>query len=102
MVHIKESFGRRAKLDDIAAATLGKKKISHGLQAVTWWEEGKIDKIIKYCEEDVRITKELFDFALKNGFVKLKNYSGEIIEIPIKTDGWTEKEDVSITHSFGF
>jgi DEAD/DEAH box helicase domain-containing protein len=50
MVYIKESLGRRPKLDDIAAATLGNKKSAHGLEAVKWWKEGKIKEIIKYCE----------------------------------------------------
>lgn len=103
MVYIRESLGRRPKLDDIAEATLGKKKIAHGLEAVKWWNEGKIDKIIKYCEEDVFITHDVFKFALENGFVKLKDFRGETIEIRLDTSSWKEKdEDVSMTHSMGF
>lgn len=100
--YIKESYGRRVKLDDIAAATLGTKKSSHGLQAVKWWQEGKIAEIIQYCEDDVRITKDVFFFALNNGFLKLKDFKGETVQIPIKTDTWGEKEDASVTFSMGF
>ncbi len=45
---IRQSLGRRIKLDDIAEGTLGKNKIAHGLEAVTWWKKGEVDKIIKY------------------------------------------------------
>ena len=51
---IKSSLGRRIKLDTIAEATLGKKKTGHGLEAITWWKNGEVDKIIKYCLEDVK------------------------------------------------
>ncbi len=102
MVFIKNSLGRRVKLDDIAHATLGKKKIAHGLEAVKWWKEGKIDEIKKYCEEDVMITKQLYEFALANKFLKLKDFKGEIIKIPIDTSTWGEKNDTSITFSLPF
>ncbi|MCK5027421.1 MAG: ribonuclease H-like domain-containing protein, partial [Candidatus Pacebacteria bacterium] len=54
---IKESAGKRVRLDQIAEATIGENKSGHGLQAVTWWKQGEVDKIIKYCLDDVRITK---------------------------------------------
>jgi DEAD/DEAH box helicase domain-containing protein len=102
LVSIKESFGRRVKLDSIAEATLGTKKSGHGLQAVEWWKEGEIDKIIKYCEDDVWITKDVFEFALENGYLKLKDFNGETIKIPVDTSKWSEQEDSSMTHSMGF
>jgi DEAD/DEAH box helicase domain-containing protein len=102
LVSIKESFGRRVKLDDIAAATLGTKKSAHGLQAVEWWKEGKIQEIIDYCEVDVKITKDVFEFAKENGFVKLKDFTGKTIQIPLDTSSWVEKDDSSMTFSMGF
>ena len=48
MVEIKKVLGHRIKLDTIAEATLGRNKIGHGLEAIAWWNEGKIDEIIKY------------------------------------------------------
>lgn len=94
LADIKKSYGKRPKLDDVAAATLGKAKISHGLQAVEWWKTGEIDKIKKYCEEDVLITKNLFEFILENKHVKLKDkITNKIIEIPINTSDWIKKDD---------
>ena len=43
------------------------------MEAITWWKSGEIDKIIKYCLEDVKITKEVYEYALENGFLKYKD-----------------------------
>lgn len=102
LTSIKDSFGRRVKLDDVAKATLGTNKTSHGLQAVEWWKEGKIKEIIEYCEADVRITRDVFEFAKENGFLKLKDFTGEIVRIPIDTSSWEEKDDGNMTFSMGF
>lgn len=101
MVFIKEGLGYRPKLDNVAAGTLGKNKIAHGLEAVEWWKTGKIDKIKKYCEEDVMITKQIFEYALKNKSVKVKDkFSDKIVEAPVDTSTWEDTSDtVSITKS---
>ena len=33
------------------------------MQALEWWKLGEIDKIIEYCREDVRVTRNLYDFG---------------------------------------
>ncbi len=68
---IKNVLGRRLRLDSVAEATLGKGKIGHGLDATKWWKEGKIDKIREYCLDDVRITKELYDYARKKRLAQI-------------------------------
>ncbi len=86
---IKQAVGKSLSLDLVAVGTLGTGKISHGLQAVAWWQEGKIDKIKKYCEDDVRITKEIYDYARQNGFLKYKLLNDEY-SFPIVTQDWEE------------
>lgn len=99
---IRKSFGRRIRLDDVAKATIGTKKNADGLQAVRWWREGKIDQIIKYCEQDVRVTKDVFNYIRTNGHVKIKDGTRKR-EIPIDTSTWEQKEeDTAITHSMLF
>lgn len=101
LVSIRDSLGRRLRLDSVASATVGAKKSADGLAAVRWWREGKIKEIMKYCEQDVKVTKKVFDYALLNGSVKFKDgYRKKDIELDIST--WTEKEDVSMTHSLLF
>lgn len=98
---IRKSLGRRLRLDSVAEATVGAKKSAHGLQAVRWWREGKIDEIKKYCEQDVRVTKKVFDYALKHGHVKFKDGSRKR-EIPLDTSTWEVKSDTVLTHSLLF
>ena len=98
---IKNSLGRRIRLDLVAEGTLGRKKTGNGLEAVVWWKNGEIDKIKKYCIEDVKITKELYEYALKNGVLKYKDLS-EIREIKLDTSKWEEKENTSINHTLPF
>jgi DEAD/DEAH box helicase domain-containing protein len=103
MADVKKSLGRRMKLDSLAEATLGKKKIGHGLEAITWWRKGEIDKIIKYCLEDVKITKELYEYALAHGHLKYKDIvTNAIKEIPIDTSEWEVKKDHSMTFTLPF
>ena len=98
---IRLSLGRRLRLDSVAEATIGAKKSAHGLQAVRWWKEGKIDEIKKYCEQDVRVTKKVFDYALKHGHVKFKDGSRKR-EIPLDISTWMIKEEAAMTHSLLF
>jgi DEAD/DEAH box helicase domain-containing protein len=99
---IRASFGRRLKLDDVAKATIGAKKNADGLQAVRWWREGNVAAIKKYCEQDVRVTKEVFDYAREYQHVKIKD-GVRTRDIPIDTSMWdTPDEDVALTHSLLF
>lgn len=95
---IKNSLGRRLKLDTIAEATLGVNKSGHGLEAVTWWKQGKYEEVKKYCLDDVKITKEIYDYALKNGCLKFKD-AGVIKDIKLDTSKWEKKGDSAITHT---
>ena len=98
---IRESLGRRLRLDSVAQATIGAKKSADGLQAVRWWREGKIKEIKKYCEQDVKVTKKVFDYALANGHVLFKDGYRKR-EIPLDTSTWKDQNGASMTHSLPF
>lgn len=66
---IRQTTGRRFSLNDVAQSTLGVKKSGHGLQATEWYKTGEIDKIIKYCTDDVKITKQVFEHGCTYGCV---------------------------------
>jgi DEAD/DEAH box helicase domain-containing protein len=81
---IKDSVGIRLKLSDVAEATLDNiNKSADGLQAIRWWKEGKIDEIKKYCEQDVRVTKEVYDFGRNNKQLFYKTLGGEILPFAV-------------------
>ena len=69
MKEIRSVTGRRIKLDKVAEGTLGRKKEGDGMDAIKWWQDGEIEKIKKYCQIDVEITKELLDFIKKNEYI---------------------------------
>lgn len=101
MQSVVKSFGRRLPLDAIAAGTLGRQKTGHGLDAITWWKNGEIEKLRKYCEEDVRITKEVYEYALANKLLKYK-IGRDSGTIPIDISGWEEKHEHSMNFTLPF
>lgn len=98
---IRISLGRRLRLDSVAQATIGAKKSANGLQAIKWWREGNIDAIKKYCTQDVKVTKEIFEFALEHKKVLFKD-GHKKREIPLDTSHWFPHEDHTMTFSLPF
>jgi DEAD/DEAH box helicase domain-containing protein len=54
-------------LDHLAGETLNLNKSGDGLQALEWFKQGEMDKLSDYCRQDVAITRDLFQYGLKNG-----------------------------------
>jgi DEAD/DEAH box helicase domain-containing protein len=98
---IKNATGRRFKLDHIAEGTLGINKSGHGLQAITWWKQGEYDKVKKYCIDDVKITKRIYDFAVKHQKLKYRD-AGKNVSIPINTADWETIPETSMTFTLPF
>jgi len=98
---IQKSYGRRMKLDQLAEGTLGKKKSGHGLDAIQWWKAGDIEKIRKYCIDDVKITKEIYDYARANNKLTFKE-GGKNNEIKLDASGWEEAQENKMTFTLGF
>ncbi len=96
---IKNSYGRRMKLDQVAEGTFGVHKSGNGLEAVVWWQAGEIEKIRKYCLDDVKITKDVYEFAMKNK--KLIFKEGPFTkEIKLDTKHWEPVEEVKTMSLF--
>jgi DEAD/DEAH box helicase domain-containing protein len=97
---IEQELGYRIKLDDVAKATLGTQKSAHGLQAVAWWKEGKINEIREYCLQDVKVTKEVYEFGLKNGFILFDTKRGERKAVNVNFAPEAVKSAVNFTLGF--
>lgn len=67
---IHRTLGFRVSLDSLARATLGKGKTADGLQSVQWFRDGRLDLVTDYCRADVAVTKDLFDFGLREGYLR--------------------------------
>jgi len=101
MKEIKKPLGRRIKLDHVASATIGDHKIADGKLANVWWRQGEKQKVVDYCLDDVRITKAIYDHALKHG--KVKYPDGKMIrELMLDTSHWERKNEAVLTHTLPF
>jgi DEAD/DEAH box helicase domain-containing protein len=99
---VRAILGRRLKLDNIAEATLGRGKIAHGLDAVKWFEQGELEKLREYCEDDVRVTKEIYEYAKQHKLLKYKDFDG-MREIKLDPSGWEVVTDAPVlTHTLPF
>jgi DEAD/DEAH box helicase domain-containing protein len=83
MEKVYERLGYRLSLDRLAEHTLGVKKTADGLQALKWYKEGKMKEIAEYCQQDVKITRDLYLFGLKNRYLLFKNKAGSIVRLPV-------------------
>lgn len=57
------------KLDDVAFETIGLRKTGDGAKAPVLFQEGRWAELCDYCVQDVKIEKELFEFAARYGYV---------------------------------
>ncbi len=67
MEEIVKNLGHRVSLNSLAKATLGQEKSGSGLDALKWFKQGRFDLITKYCLDDVKITKEVYEYGKEHG-----------------------------------
>lgn len=102
LAEIHKNLGYRIKLDDVAAATIGTKKSAHGLLAVQWWKEGKVQEVIDYCQQDVKVTKDVFDFGKEQGFILFDDRMGERRQVDVDFSDPVIPETATINLTMGF
>lgn len=83
MLKFKEITGHRISLDSLAKETLGKQKIGHGLDAIKYYKQGRLDELAAYCLMDVEITRDLYDVGRSKGKLSFLNKWNRHIETPI-------------------
>ncbi len=84
MEEVVKNLGHRLSLDSIAQATLGQGKSGSGLDALKWFKEGRFDLIVKYCLDDVRLTKDVYEYGKKHGrLLAVSRFGTEKLQIPV-------------------
>jgi DEAD/DEAH box helicase domain-containing protein len=83
MLELQKRLGFRLKLDSVATATLKVGKSADGLQAVRWWRQGKIEAIFTYCEQDVEVTRRVYEFGKQHRYVQYYDRSYQIRKVPV-------------------
>lgn len=75
---IELTTGRRIGLGRLAEANLGVTKTGHGSEAITLFEQGRIEELKDYCLNDVKLTRDLYDlFLTKRAFLIPDPYTDE-------------------------
>ncbi len=63
------ALGHRLKLESVAQSTLGYGKSGSGLDAIMYYRNKDWDNLIRYCLDDVKVTKEVYDYGLQHGHI---------------------------------
>jgi DEAD/DEAH box helicase domain-containing protein len=88
---VEKARGHRASLDSIAQPTLKLRKSGTGMDALTLFQEGKMEELKRYCLDDVRLTKEVFDYGRANGRIYFTStWDYKTYEIPVS---WREETE---------
>lgn len=80
---IRRRLGFRVSLNNLANATLGTAKSADGLQAVRWYKQGRIQEILDYCQQDVEVTRQLYEYGQRHKHVKYqdRNYQVKMVAV---------------------
>jgi DEAD/DEAH box helicase domain-containing protein len=52
-------------------------------RSIRYFHSGDLDSLEKYCLNDVKVTRDIYDYGLKFGKVKFRNKWNRLIETPV-------------------
>jgi DEAD/DEAH box helicase domain-containing protein len=81
---VSNRLGYRLSLNALAESTLGVQKSGDGLQALHWYQQGNFEKLSKYCQKDVEITKDLLMYGLEQGYLLFRNKAKKTVRLPLQ------------------
>ncbi|MFC1656794.1 ribonuclease H-like domain-containing protein [Patescibacteria group bacterium] len=70
MEDFEKYAGHRIKLESLAQTNLGIGKSGSGLDALKYYKERDFEKLAKYCLDDVRITRDLYNLGSEKAYLK--------------------------------
>lgn len=91
LAEIYRVLGFRMKLESVAQATLGEGKSGSGLDAIRYFRTGDLQSLAKYCLDDVRLTRDLYVYGQRHGFL-LYQAAGEIQRLPV---AWSQDNTIT-------
>ncbi len=81
--YLSSRLKHRIRLESVAMATLKVGKSADGLAALQWWKEGKIDKIIEYCQQDVQVLRDVVKFGQENGYIEYRDLQEQPVQMKV-------------------
>ena len=89
---IEKARGHRASLDSVARATVKEGKSGDGVEALALFKEGRMEELKKYCMDDVRLTKNVYEYGCREGKVYFTStWDFKTYEIPVNWKQATEE-----------
>jgi len=79
---LENRLGFRLSLEVICSTTLGKSKSAKAEDAIEWYRQGQIEKVVEYCQRDVELTREIYRYGQEHGFVCYPRF-GQPVELPV-------------------
>lgn len=84
---IEMATGERVSLSRLAEANLGVAKEHHGSEAITLYNEGRMDELKEYCLNDVKLTKEIYDLYRFQKYLLVPNRkTGEVVKAEFRKE----------------
>lgn len=74
LVDIEKALGHRISLETVAQGTLGSGKSGSGKQALVYWKERRLEELKKYCLDDVRVTRQVYEYGQKHGKLLYRDF----------------------------
>jgi len=84
---IEYLLGRRVGLDMLAKTNLGVGKNGLSLEAPNLYRDGKMEELKNYCLNDVKITKDLYELARRQGYLTVPRGSREAVRVHLDIMG---------------
>jgi DEAD/DEAH box helicase domain-containing protein len=84
MLEIERTLGFRLGLDALARGTLGTTKSAEGTQAVQWFREGRLEELFDYCQQDVLVTRELYEYGQRHKHLKYYDRFGRLKVVAVR------------------
>jgi DEAD/DEAH box helicase domain-containing protein len=86
-------LGRRIGLGPLSEANLkgGEGKTASGMDAILFYQRGEMEKLRKYCIQDVKVTKDIFDLICTQGHLWIPDkYNPKMTKLEVT---YTEVEE---------
>lgn len=82
------THGYFSSLNSFAEASLGTQKNGDGATAIEDWDNKQYDKVVEYCENDARLTAQIYSYGMSEGSLARLTKAGKKNTWSLPLDGF--------------